>query len=202
MDAVLRQAVVKFLVRPRPLLALNRLDAGIVGSVMMAVAISATPTAATARGQREACCPGTQYDGDTSHPSTHFHRSTDAPGAPSLRQTPRASKYSDMIAAAEAQRTPLSAERTVGAIRIQRDVGSMGLKLARTKSIATAQVAAIEPGFEPSHALRRGAVRKRFGNHVASRSLLQPIIPHRARRRNPPFDVLGVDHPPLLSGWD
>ena len=46
------------------------------------VEIRATATAAaTARGLRQARCPGNQHDSDTAHPSNHFHRSTEAPRA-------------------------------------------------------------------------------------------------------------------------
>src|SRR5207302_8999929 len=62
-------------------------------------------------------------------------------------------------------------ERGFKAVFLPLTVGGAGSgsKLARAKGIATAQVAAIEPGFEPSHALRRRAMRKRFGNDVAAR---------------------------------
>ena len=42
-------------------------------------------------------------------------------------------------------------------------------ELARAEGVAMAHVAAVEPGLEPSHALRRRAMRKRFGNDVAAR---------------------------------
>src|SRR5215468_131628 len=64
--------------------------------------------------------------------------------------------------------------------------------IARCKRVARVEPAGLEPGAEPAHPLRRGAMREGLGVDLASRLLLQPVVADRGRRGERLLDIAGL----------
>src|SRR5439155_7160017 len=64
--------------------------------------------------------------------------------------------------------------------------------IARRERVARVEPPALEPGAEPAHALRRGAVGECLGVDLAAGLLLQPIVADRGRRGERLLDVAGL----------
>ena len=70
--------------------------------------------------------------------------------------------------------------------------GATNLKLLRPEGVAGLHVAGLEADFEPLHALRRGAMCKALGNHMALRLLLDHVVADLAGGVEAFLDVAGL----------
>src|SRR5215470_15137881 len=113
-------------------------------------------------------------------------------GPPSLAASRRA--YAGRRCRAVPPRSPFSTPPCRE--RARKSVGARS-RPGGLEGVALVHVARIEPGTEPAHPLRGGAVGERFRRHAPSRLLLEAVVADGGGGAQPSFDVTRIEKPAL-----